>query len=98
MEIVFKWDANKARINFEKHKISFDEARTIFSDPLLVTFPDDFYSEAEERLISIGLSESSPVLLVVHTEREELEEKIVIRIIGCRKATPAERKIYEEGQ
>ena len=98
MEIVFEWDANKARINFEKHKISFDEARTIFSDPLLVTFPDDFHSEAEVRLISIGWSGRSRVLLVVHTEREELEEKIVIRIISCRKATSAERKTYEEGQ
>ena len=98
MEIVFEWDAKKARTNFEKHKISFDEARSIFSDPSLVTFPDDFHSKAEERFISIGLSESSRVLLVVHTEREEVVEKIVMRIISCRKATPAERKIYEEGE
>ena len=98
MEIVFEWDAKKARTNFEKHKISFDEARTIFNDPSLVTFHDDFHSEAEERFISIGLSENSRVLLVVHTEREEVAEKIVIRIISCRKAIPAERKIYEEGE
>ena len=98
MEVVFEWDANKARMNFEKHKISFDAARTIFSDPFLVTFPDDFHSETEERLISIGLSVRSHILLVVHTERDELEEKIVIRIVSCRKATTAERKIYEEGE
>ena len=78
MEIVFEWNVKKARTNFEKHRISFDEGRSIFSDPLLVTFSDNFHSEAEERLISIGMSERSRVLLVVHTEREELEEKIVI--------------------
>jgi uncharacterized DUF497 family protein len=44
------------------------------------------------------LSERNRVLLAVHTEREELEEKIVIRIISCRKATTAERKIYEESE
>lgn len=96
MKTIFEWDDNKARINFEKHKISFDEARTIFADPFLVTFVDEFHSNKEERFISIGLSERNRVLLAVHTERDESKEAIVIRIISCRKATQTERKRYEE--
>ena len=96
MEIIFEWDAKKARINLEKHRVSFEEAQTIFADPFLVTFPDEFHSQTEERFISIGLSTRERVLLVVHTEREEINERIIIRIISCRKATLSERKIYEE--
>ena len=96
MKIVFEWDENKARVNLQKHKISFDEARTIFIDPFLVTFVDEIHSEKEERFISIGLSENNRVLLAVHTEREEKAEEVVIRIISCRKATPPERRKYEE--
>jgi len=94
--MIFEWDEDKARTNLEKHKISFDEARTIFADPFLVTFLDEFHSDKEERFISIGLSERNRVLLAVHTEREERDEIIIIRIISCRKATLAERKRYEE--
>jgi uncharacterized DUF497 family protein len=96
--MIFEWDDDKARANLEKHKISFDEARTIFADPFLVTFLDEFHSDKEERFISIGLSERNRVLLAVHTEREERDEIIIIRIISCRKATPAERKQYEEDE
>ncbi len=96
MKTIFEWDESKARINFEKHGISFDEARTIFADPLLVTYVDEFHSNKEERFISVGLSERNRVLLAVHTEREETNEVIVIRIISCRKATQTERKRYEK--
>ena len=96
MEIIFEWDAKKARANLEKHKVSFEEAQTIFIDLFLVTFPDEFHSRTEERFISIGISTRERVLLVVHAEREEIDERIVIRIISCRKATLSERKIYEE--
>ena len=96
MKTIFEWDETKARINLEKHKISFDEARTIFTDPFLITFVDGFHSAEEERFISIGLSERNRVLLAVHTEREEQDETTVIRIISCRKATVTERKRYEE--
>ena len=71
MKTIFEWDEGKARINFEKHKISVDEASTIFGDPFLITFVDDFHSDKEERFISIGLSEKNRVLLAEHTEREE---------------------------
>jgi uncharacterized DUF497 family protein len=96
MKIVFEWDEKKARANLEKHRIGFEEARTIFADPFLVTFVYEFHSSKEERFISIGLSERNRVLLAVHTEREEQNETIVIRIISCRKATQTERKRYEK--
>jgi len=96
MKTIFEWDEIKARINFEKHKISFEEASTIFADPFLVTFVDDFHSDKEERFISIGLSAKNRVLLAVHTEREEKSGIIVIRIISCRKATQTERERYEK--
>jgi len=95
--MLFEWDKNKARSNLEKHKVSFDEARTIFADPFLLTFVDEAHSDKEERFISIGLSESNRVLLAVHTEREEKRETIIIRIISCRKATSVERERYEKG-
>jgi len=96
MEIIFEWDTKKAQINLQKHKVGFEEAQTIFADPFLVTFPDEFHSKIEERFISIGMSTRERVLLAVHTEREETSEHIMIRIISCRKATSSERKIYEE--
>jgi hypothetical protein len=96
MKLIFEWDANKARENLRKHQVSFEEARTIFNDPLMVVYPDDEHSENEERLISIGLSSTQRLLLVVHVEREETEETLLIRLISCRKATNMERKTYEE--
>ena len=97
MELIFEWNAKKARSNLRKHDISFEEAKTIFNDPLLATFPDEFQSSSEDRFISIGYSAQERILLAVHTEREEKEKYLIIRIISCRKATPAERKTYEEG-
>jgi uncharacterized DUF497 family protein len=98
MDLLFEWDANKARENLRKHKISFEEAKTIFNDPLLLTFPDEEHSQNEERLISIGLSAKSNLLLVVHLEREETPARLLIRLISCRKATRLEQKAYEENE
>lgn len=94
----FKWDKNKAAINLAKHKVSFEEGRTIFYDPFILTFPDEIHSATEDRLISIGTSVNQKLLLVVHLEKEVTTEGTVIRIISCRKATPAERRFYEEGK
>jgi uncharacterized DUF497 family protein len=94
MELIFEWDENKAKANLQNHKISFNEAKTVFNDPSLITFPDEIHSLDEERFISIGISNINRVLLVVHMETEENE--ILIRIISCRKLTAAERKFYEE--
>ena len=91
MKLAFEWDEVKAKANLNKHNVSFEEGRTIFSDPFLFTFPDDRHSIEEERYINIGLSMSGRVLVLRHTERQGK-----IRIISCRKATPRERSFYEE--
>lgn len=98
MEYIFKWDDSKAAINLAKHKVSFEEGRTIFYDPFILTFPDELHSEREDRLISIGTSVNKKLLLVVHLEKERTVDGILIRIISCRKATKAERRLYEEGE
>jgi len=92
MKLAFEWDEIKAKTNFKKHEVSFEEGKTIFNDPSLFTFPDIEHSIAEERYINIGLSASGRILIVTHTERQEK-----IRIISCRKATARERRFYEEG-
>jgi uncharacterized DUF497 family protein len=98
MELLFEWDENKVRENLKKHKVSFEEAKTVFNDPLLITFPDEEHSQTEDRYISIGTSAPNKVLLVIHTERETAEDTLIIRLISCRKATASEQKTYEEGE
>ena len=73
-ELAFEWNKNKAKMNIAKHKVSFEEARTVFNDPFLITFPDECHSENEERLTSIGISTHSRMLLVIHTECVETEK------------------------
>jgi uncharacterized protein len=92
MTLTFEWDEIKARENLKKHKIAFDEGKTIFGDPLLLTFPDTHSSEGEERYVNIGMSTQDRILVLIHTERRGK-----IRIISCRKATAPERRDYEEG-
>lgn len=94
--VIFEWDDNKAKSNLRKHKIGFDEAETVFSDPSVITFADEFHSLEEERFISIGLSNVRRILLVVHTEVFSNDNEVLIRIISCRRATLLEQKIYEE--
>ena len=93
MGLIFEWDENKANTNIQKHKVSFEEAKTVFSDPYLLTFYDAEHSGRERRYINIGVSLKQKVLVVIHTERQER-----IRIISCRKATKSERQAYEEGR
>ncbi|MBF0290280.1 MAG: BrnT family toxin [SAR324 cluster bacterium] len=88
--LTFEWDPNKAKINMERHGISFDEASTAFQDPLSLTIDDPLHSEYEDRFILIGLSHRNRMLVVVHTERGDN-----IRIISARKMTKQERKYYE---
>jgi len=73
-------------------KVGFDEGKTVFNDPFLLTFPDIDTSDAEERHVNIGLSVRDRVLVLIHTERQGR-----IRIISCRKASARERRHYEEG-
>lgn len=95
VKLLFEWDENKARSNLKKHRVSFDEAKTVFNDPLLLTYRDDDHFEQEERAISIGLSAQYRLLLVVHTEEMLHNDMMKIRIISSRKATAAEKKYYE---
>jgi len=88
----FGWDTNKALTNLKKHGVSFQEAVTVFGDPLSITIPDPLHSSKEHRFILIGISTESRTIVVVHSEREEK-----IRIISARKATRNERRRYEEG-
>lgn len=88
----FEWDSRKAAVNLRRHKVSFQEAATVFGDPLAVTFEDPDHSLAEKRYITFGLSQQKRLLVVSHTEREERT-----RIISARPLTRKERKIYEEG-
>jgi uncharacterized DUF497 family protein len=92
MPLVFEWNAQKARSNFQKHRISFDEACTVFDDPLAVIFPDEDHSLEEAREIIIGHSIVKRQIIVCSTERS----KDRIRIFSARRATRMEQKDYEE--
>jgi len=92
MKLTFEWDESKERINLRRHSVGFEEGKTIFNDPFLLTFPDMDNSDDEERYISIGLSDRDRILVLIHTDRQGR-----IRIISCRKATTRERRHYEEG-
>ena len=93
MGLQFEWNPDKATRNFEKHKVSFDEARTVFDDPMFVTVIDDEHSNDEERYITIGLSRKARLLVVAHTDRSGQ-----VRIISVRKATGKEELFYAEAE
>jgi uncharacterized DUF497 family protein len=86
-----EWDPEKAQINFEKHGVSFDEASTVFGDPLAVEVPDPDHSIDEERYLAVGFSRNHRLLVVVHSERNG-----TIRIISAREADRGERREYED--
>jgi uncharacterized protein len=93
--MTFEWDDRKNHRNRAKHGVSFEAAILVFDDPHAIGVPDRT-EEDEERWKTVGLAGGVVPLLVVHTYREEGEEEY-IRIISARKATPRERKTYEEG-
>ena len=88
----FEWDPKKAAANVRKHDVTFQEAATVFGDPLAVTFDDPDHSVSENRQITFGLSLQKRFLIVSHTEREGRT-----RIINARLMDRNERKICEEG-
>ena len=87
----FEWNEEKAKINLAKHKVSFEEAKTVFDDSLYLIFADIDHSIEENRFIIMGASNKSRLLVVAFTDRET-----ATRIISARKATPTEREIYEQ--
>jgi uncharacterized DUF497 family protein len=91
MNLQFEWDPEKAKTNLGKHQVSFEEASTVFDDPMFIMFLDEEHSTDEERYITIGVSKSNRLLLVAHTDR--LGQ---VRIISARKATKNEQRFYEE--
>jgi hypothetical protein len=90
--MIYDWDSKKALSNLRKHRVSFEEATTVFADVLAYTFCDPDHSEIEERWLTFGLSSQQRLLVVSHTEDEQNT-----RIISAREATAYERKIYQEG-
>jgi uncharacterized protein len=96
----FQWDPIKAASNVKKHGISFEEAITVFGDPLAVTILDPDHSVSEFRLLTTGLSRSQMLLVISHTERfrkADATRTNEIRLISARLATRQERKSYESG-
>ena len=87
----FEWNSDKAKSNYKKPHVSFEEAATVFNDSLSVTFPDPDHSIRESRYVIIGLSRFGQLLIVAHTDRGEKT-----RIISARKATRQEKRFYEQ--
>lgn len=89
--INFEWDENKNSINKKKHKISFEEARTVFYDEEALVINDPEHSKDENRFIILGLSQRANLLVVCHCYRAS---DTIIRIISARKATTTEERQY----
>ena len=88
-----EWDPEKAASNLAKHGVTFDEASSVFGDPLATTVPDREHSAGGERLLTTGMSSRQRVVIVWHADRGA-----AVRIIGAREATPRERRTYESGE
>jgi uncharacterized DUF497 family protein len=91
--VQFEWDPAKDRRNRARHRVSFEEAATVFGDPLAWTIDDPDHSTGEARYLTTGVSSGGRVVIVSHTYRARR-----IRIISARIATNAERHVYEEGE
>jgi uncharacterized DUF497 family protein len=91
--VIFTWDPGKATTNAEKHGVDFREAGTVFDDPLSATFPDRDHSKSERRYLTIGMSAHGRLLVVAHAEDDDK-----VRVISARRATPRERRFYEEDE
>ena len=91
--MTFEWDPRKAAENRARHGVTFEEAATVFRDPLSATGADPDHSVDEDRFITFGMSTAGRLLVVAHSDRDD-----TIRIISARPVTPSERRIYEEGQ
>ncbi|VAW35231.1 hypothetical protein MNBD_CHLOROFLEXI01-4006 [hydrothermal vent metagenome] len=87
----FEWSRDKVKANLSKHGVSFDEAKTVFEDPLYIDFYDPDHSDDEDRYIIVGRSHQRRLLIVSYTERGNL-----IRLISAREATRMEKNAYEE--
>lgn len=91
----FEWDLNKAKLNQSKHGVNFEEATTVFKDPVALSIFDVEHSINEERWITIGISNTGRLLVVCHTFWETDDKNVSIRIFSCRRAAQKENKEYE---
>ena len=91
--MIVEWDPRKAATNLRKHGVDFHEAAGVLDDPLSTTFPDPDHSLEETRFLTIGASPSGRILVVAHTDRGD-----AVRLISARRATPRERKFYEQAK
>ncbi len=87
----FEFDPRKAAINLRKHRVSFEEAITVFNDPFRSVVSDTLHSDDEQRFLTVGQSTRGRILFIVYTETDS-----TVRPIGARVATATERKQYEE--
>ena len=94
-KIEFSWDARKARQNLQKHKVSFEEAATVFYDENAIEFFEPGHSIDEDRFLMLGLSGRLRIMVVSYCLRKKGSE---IRIISARKATKKEGQVYIEGK
>ena len=92
----FEWDRTKARTNLDKHGLNFEQAATVFLDPLALTLLDDEHGETETRWATIGRDRTGSYVLVVHTFEELTHNRGRVRLISARRPTKAEIRNYEE--
>lgn len=90
--MTYEWDTAKAALNVKRHRVTFEEAASVFLDPRALTFWDPDHSETEDREITIGRSTRGRVLFVAHGAREDC-----VRIISARRTTRREQRQYEQG-
>jgi uncharacterized protein len=90
----FEWDPNKAKSNLKKHKVSFENAASVFKDKNAITIFDNEHSAFEDRWITIGLDSDTNVLIVVHTFTKPDADHVILRILSARKATNRETEVY----
>jgi uncharacterized DUF497 family protein len=92
--VLYQWDPRKAQENLKRHKVSFDEATSVFADPFALTFDDPEHSLDEQRYITIGTSSKQRIVFLSHADRDEDH----VRIISARPATTTEAHAYQESR
>jgi uncharacterized DUF497 family protein len=95
MQFNFEWDPQKAKENLRAHRMSFEQAATVFRDPLARTIYDEPHSDAEERWVTLGLTVNGVLAVVVHTFVEVNHDTASIRLISACRATQREQQDYE---
>jgi uncharacterized DUF497 family protein len=91
--VTYEWDPGKPAANVKKHRVTFEEAASVFLDPAALTFWDPDHSDDEDREITIGRSSRQRVLFIAHVARDQGD----VRIISARRATRQEQRQYDEG-